>query len=661
MARHADAAGYEGAEGAANEQIAPAAAQLALADQGAAGAGAAQVAPGGAEGAGGAAAAQIAPGGADGAAGLDPAGMTQDQIDARVLQIAEDLRIARNLAEQEDVDALWRIREEEDRLAAERAGRQAAARPRSPEVEVMEETESGRAELDRLRQEWPSLQVASQQGPKRRRSTTPAARDGPEMPAAAGAPEMPAAAAAPEMPAAANPSPGGAGVAGGANPLAAQSQIEFDEHVRQALAECARGAAGNPGARAVRFGDGSAPGTNPQPPPHQSADYTGAGSSNDPPSVPIPTKPMPRLPPAGVAVQPCAYRDFRLAAGSVPQPTPEFIAAFDQQMAAERAARLAAAWGSSPQLQRAAAANEPHSYLPKSPPITPHVEPPMPSAEAVEAFVAWQATQAGKDKGKGKPKPQPFAALPVGWGQKGKGKGLHGEQLAPRPPSVGRGHSRDRHHSRGREPYGKRSRDEMRDDRTPRPCKKCGAWYVCRTAPENLAIGARHGHCSNPNCERSWGARHGRELPVRDRPTQPDCIVIGGAAPIAPAAAAVPKATPAPAADAAHSDTDVSRSAPVTPNPQMAAQAGPPSAAAVPTAGQVEMVIDWAAVRLMNEQGYQRWLALHQPPAPAGPAPGTPEVVPAAAAVPIVAVPGYELRRVPVTPPDRPAATTTTT
>ena len=66
----------------------------------------------------------------------------------------------------------------------------------------------------------------------------------------------------------------------------------------------------------------------------------------------------------------------------------------------------------------------------------------MPSAEAVEAFVAWQATQAGKDKGKGKPKPQPFAALPVGWGQKGKGKGLHGEQLAPRPPSVGRGHSR---------------------------------------------------------------------------------------------------------------------------------------------------------------------------------------------------------------------------
>ena len=58
--------------------------------------------------------------------------MTQDQIDARVLQIAEDLRIARNLAEQEDVDALWRTREEEDRLAAERAGRQAAARPRSP-------------------------------------------------------------------------------------------------------------------------------------------------------------------------------------------------------------------------------------------------------------------------------------------------------------------------------------------------------------------------------------------------------------------------------------------------------------------------------------------------------------------------------------------------
>ena len=48
--------------------------------------------------------------------------MTEDQIGARVLQIAEDLRMARDLAEQEDLDALWRIREEKDQLAAEGAG-----------------------------------------------------------------------------------------------------------------------------------------------------------------------------------------------------------------------------------------------------------------------------------------------------------------------------------------------------------------------------------------------------------------------------------------------------------------------------------------------------------------------------------------------------------
>ena len=51
----------------------------------------------------------------------------------------------------------------------------------------------------------------------------------------------------------------------------------------------------------------------------------------------------------------------------------------------------------------------------------------------------------------------------------------------------------------------------------------------------------------------------------------------------------------------------------------------------------------------MNEQGYQRWLDLRQPAAPAGPAPGTPEVVPAAVPVPIA-----EVGRVPTTPPDRP-------
>ena len=629
MARHVDAAGDDGAEGATPQQITAGGAGGAADVMGAESAAAGLTAP---EGAGGAVGAGAESATAEGQ--LEPGSTPEDQIGARVAQIAEDLRMARNLAEQEDLDAQWRIREEKDRLAAEDAGHRASPRSSSPGVEGPEEP------TWQFRQEWPPLAAASQQGPKRRRSTTPAVRE-----ATAGEP--------------ADPSSGGTGDAGEASAPAAQPQVEFDEHMQRQLAECARGGATTAGARAVHFGDGSAPGASPKPPPPQPAVGTGAGSSNEPISELVPSKPMPRNPPAGVSVRPCAYQDYRKGASSAPQPTPEFIAAFEQQMAEERADRLAAAWA-------AAARHTPPASAPaqfKPPPAALGAKAPMPSAEAVEAFIAWQAAQqAGKDaNGKGKLGPQPFAPLPAGWGQKGKGKGLHGEQFAPRPPSVGRGHSRERHHSRGRDVYGKRSRDEMRDDRMPRPCKKCGSWYVCRTAPENLAVGARHGHCSNPNCERSWGARHGRELPVRDRPTQPDCIVIGGAAPIAPAAAAVPKATPAPAADAAHSDTDVSRSAPVTPNPQIAAQAGPPSAAAVPTAGQVEMVIDWAAVRLMNEQGYQRWLALHQPPAPAGPAPGTPEVVPAAAAVPIVAVPGYELRRVPVTPPDRPAATTTTT
>ncbi len=60
--------------------------------------------------------------------------------------------------------------------------------------------------------------------------------------------------------------------------------------------------------------------------------------------------------------------------------------------------------------------------------------------------------------------------------------------------------------------------------------------------------------------------------------------------------------------------------------------------------------IDWAAVKSMTDLGYQRWLAMQQPAAPAGPAPGTPEIGRAAARA---LVPGAG--RVPTTPPDRPA------
>ena len=74
--------------------------------------------------------------------------MTEDQIGGRLLQIAEDLRMARNLAEQEDLDSLWRIREEEDKLAAEQAVRQAEQAVALPEVEVLDEQQLVQ-ELDR--------------------------------------------------------------------------------------------------------------------------------------------------------------------------------------------------------------------------------------------------------------------------------------------------------------------------------------------------------------------------------------------------------------------------------------------------------------------------------------------------------------------------------
>ena len=74
--------------------------------------------------------------------------------------------------------------------------------------------------------------------------------------------------------------------------------------------------------------------------------------------------------------------------------------------------------------------------------------------------------------------PSPF---PQVWGTKGKGKGYGVDPLLPRPLGAGRGTSRERR----RDHYGKRSRRD-RDESVrnqPRPCKKCGAWYVCRIAP----------------------------------------------------------------------------------------------------------------------------------------------------------------------------------
>ena len=264
----------------------------------------------------------------------------------------------------------------------------------------------------------------------------------------------------------------------------------------------------------------------------------------------------------------------------------------------------------------------------------------MPTTEAIAAFVAWQARQADADKdnkGKGKQMavPSPF---PQAWGTKGKGKGAGIDPLLPRPRSTGRGTSRER-----RRDYGKRSRqdrDESMHER-PRPCKIWGAWYVCRTAPENLARGSKHGHCSNPNCVRSFGRVHGQDVPVRDRPTQPDCFIIDDdgqqgrpAEPKAPPATAAALAQSAGARiprtpDAAHSDTDVSRSALASPAPQIAAAAAAPQAAGHsllgPNRAAWQQSVDWDAVQQLNAEGYHRWLLLQQVAAPVGPTPPQPD------------------------------------
>ena len=143
----------------------------------------------------------------------------------------------------------------------------------------------------------------------------------------------------------------------------------------------------------------------------------------------------------------------------------------------------------------------------------------------------------------------------------------------------------------------------------------------------------------SPNCVRSFGRVHGQDVPVRDRPTQPDCLIIDDdgqqgfpARPKAPPAAAAAQ-TPAGGApktpDAAHSDTDVSQSAPASPAPQSAAAAAAPKAAGRPPVGSDgaawQRSVDWDAVQQLNEEGYHRWLLLQQAAAPAGPTPPQPE------------------------------------
>ena len=323
----------------------------------------------------------------------------------------------------------------------------------------------------------------------------------------------------------------------------------------------------------------------------------------------VPSKPMPKPPPATMA-RPNPYRDIRLLP-PVTGPSPELIASIDRQMAAEREARIAAAWG--------------EQMAP------PKASPPMPTAEALQAFVDWQARQAEADKGgKGKGKqmaaPSPF---PQAWGTKGKGKGSGGDPFLPR--NIGRGASRER-----RRDSAKRTRHDRdalaQEHERPRPCKKCGAWYVCRTAPENVARGAKHGHCmQQPRVRpgvRQARARYARVGPAnarrRGRPEGAPRRSCG----LAPASGARVPRTP----DDGHSDTDVSHSAPVSPAPQITAADAAGTAAGGPLltleVRAWERSVDWDAVRRLNEEGYQRWLRLQVVRAPAGPTPPQPAPAP---------------------------------
>ena len=166
-------------------------------------------------------------------------------------------------------------------------------------------------------EDWPMLGAAKQH-PKRRRSLTPAAKPAPPIdgPCASDEPRYPnydlegleIPAAQPAM---------GQGIPGG------------DQETPSPDA-----APEEPAQRSVRF-EG--------PPPPKDAPM---GQAPELPAAEeveaVPSKPMPKPPPATMA-RPNPYRDIRLLP-PVTGPSPELIASIDRQMAAEREARIAAAW-----------------------------------------------------------------------------------------------------------------------------------------------------------------------------------------------------------------------------------------------------------------------------------------------------------------------------
>ena len=142
-------------------------------------------------------------------------------------------------------------------------------------------------------------------------------------------------------------------------------------------------------------------------------------------------------------------------------------------------------------------------------------------------------------------------------------------------------------------------------------------------------------HCSNPDCERSWGRVHGQDVPVRDRSTQPDCFIIlddelpgfqaksKGAARCCGCPDACRRCGGA--QDAGRRPLGHRCVAVGTGLPRPADRGGgcrPPSGYYAQRAWS--RLVDSAAVRQMNEEGYQRRLALQQPAAPAGPTPPQP-------------------------------------
>ena len=102
-----------------------------------------------------------------------------------------------------------------------------------------------------------------------------------------------------------------------------------------------------------------------------------------------------------------------------------------------------------------------NSHFPVSPQMAPQMAPPMPNADAVGAFIAWQLAHGDKGKGKG----PPVTPFPQVWGHKSKGKAQSADPFRPMVTrysgkdsggasgawSIGRSQSWGRDSSRGRD------------------------------------------------------------------------------------------------------------------------------------------------------------------------------------------------------------------